>query len=129
MHRPEHVIAHLHGAALVLFFWSMHPTIATASGETAPLRCAGTYADDPSVLNAEVRDFDRNPEAVFSRCTRNTAIYECLSYGPDGTIRRQRTNAVLHGTALPTGGKAPTRCSRPARLAGLGVDAISTAVH
>lgn len=62
--------------------------------------CVGTYADDLGVLQSAARDFDRNPEATFSYCTRNTAIYECLSYGPDGAVRRERKRAVLHGTAF-----------------------------
>ena len=31
---------------------------------------------------------------------RNTAVYECLSYGPDGGVRHDRRTAVLHGTAF-----------------------------
>jgi len=90
----------LSASVLVLTFWSMYPTTVWASDGTTPLRCAGAYADDSAVLSPDVRDFDRHPEAVFSRCTRNTAVYECLSYGADGAIRRQRTNVVLHGTAF-----------------------------
>jgi len=87
--------------ALVLFSSSMYPLLAQAAGSDGPApRCQGAYADDPSVLGAEVRDFDRHPEAVFSRCTRNTAVFECLSYGTDGAVRHQRINAVLHGTAF-----------------------------
>src|SRR3569623_341927 len=69
-------------------------------GAVAGLRCEGTYSDDSSVLSAEVSDFDRHPEAVFSRCTRNTAVYECLSYSAEVTGRHQRIDAVLHGTAF-----------------------------
>jgi len=84
-----------------LFSWSMHPlTARAAAGDPTALRCQGTYADDPSALSAEVRDFDRHPDAVFSRCTRNTAVFECLSYGADGSVRHQRIDAVLHGTAF-----------------------------
>jgi len=91
----------LMAVALVSLWWSLQARVVWAgSGAGAGPRCEGTYADDPSVLSAEVSDFDRHPEAVFSRCTRNTAVYECLSYGPEGTIRHQRINAVLHGTAF-----------------------------
>ncbi|HVV52993.1 MAG TPA: S1C family serine protease [Polyangia bacterium] len=65
----------------------------------APL-CSGAYADDFTSLSAEAREFDRRPEAVFSYCVRNTAVYECLSYGADGTIRRDKKRATLHGTAF-----------------------------
>jgi serine protease Do len=62
--------------------------------------CSGAYADDFGALQSDARDFDRHPEATFSYCTRNTAVYECLSYGPDGAIRRERKRAVMHGTAF-----------------------------
>jgi S1-C subfamily serine protease len=62
--------------------------------------CSGAYADDLSTLSSDTRAFDRSPEAVFSYCTRNTATYECLSYALDGSVRRERRKAVLHGTAF-----------------------------
>jgi serine protease Do len=65
----------------------------------APL-CTGTYADDFTALTAQSRDFDRHPEATFSYCTRSSAVYECLSYGPDATVHRERRKVVAHGTAF-----------------------------
>src|SRR5579863_1728202 len=62
--------------------------------------CSGAYADDFGALQSTARDFDRHPEATFSYCTRNSAIYECISYGPDGAVRRERTRAIMHGTAF-----------------------------
>jgi len=62
--------------------------------------CSGAYADDFTALSARAREFDRHPEAVFSYCVRNTAVYECLSYGADGAIRREKKKTVLHGTAF-----------------------------
>ncbi|HEY7372061.1 MAG TPA: hypothetical protein VIF57_07760, partial [Polyangia bacterium] len=62
--------------------------------------CSGAYADELITLSADARAFDRGPEAVFSDCARNTATYECLSYGVDGAVRRERRKAVLHGTAF-----------------------------
>jgi len=81
------------------------PTSARAAEEraappAASPRCEGAYADDFAALEAEARDFDRRPEAVFSRCTRSAVVYECLSYGPDGAIRRKQRKAVAHGTAF-----------------------------
>ena len=77
---------------------------ALAGPEAKPLSagpmCTGAYADDFSSLSPQAREFDRRPEAVFSYCVRNTAIYECLSYGGDGSIRREKRKAVLHGTAF-----------------------------
>ncbi len=61
---------------------------------------AGAYADDFSALSARTRSYDDHPESVFSYCARNTAVYECLSYAADGTIRRNRQRSVLHGTAF-----------------------------
>jgi S1-C subfamily serine protease len=65
----------------------------------APL-CSGTYADDFSALSSQAREFDRQPQSAFSYCVRNTAVYECLSYGADGAVRHDRRTAVLHGTAF-----------------------------
>ena len=62
--------------------------------------CSGQYADDFSSLSAAARDFDHRPEATFSYCTRNTAVYECLSYASDGAVRRDRRKVVAHGTAF-----------------------------
>ncbi len=63
--------------------------------------CAGEYADDFSMLSPTVREFEREPQAhSASYCVRNTATYECLSYSSDGTVRRIRRKAVLHGTAF-----------------------------
>jgi serine protease Do len=62
--------------------------------------CTGGYADDFTALSPRAREFDRRPEAVFSYCVRNTAIYECLSYGSDGSVRREKRKEVLHGTAF-----------------------------
>jgi len=62
--------------------------------------CPGAYADDFASLSPPARDFDGHPEAAFSYCTRNTAVYECLSYGPDGAVKRSRKKVALHGTAF-----------------------------
>jgi len=73
---------------------------ARARAETPAPFCPGTYADDFAALSAQSRERDRGPEGTFSYCTRNTAVYECVSYGADGTLRRSRERAVLHGTAF-----------------------------
>jgi serine protease Do len=62
--------------------------------------CSGAYADDFGALSATARDFDHHPEATFSYCTRNVAVYECLSYAADGAVRRERKRARMHGTAF-----------------------------
>src|SRR5579871_1331551 len=78
------------------------PPPTTAAPPLAPRApiCSGAYADDFTALAADARAFDRRPEAVFSYCVRNTAVYECLSYGADGAVRRDRRRATLHGTAF-----------------------------
>jgi serine protease Do len=70
-------------------------TVSFAEGE--PPYCAGEYADDLGSLKPQARDLERQP---YSFCVRNTAVYECLSYGDDGTIKRTRKRAVMHGTAF-----------------------------
>jgi len=59
--------------------------------------CVGDYADDLQALAPRVREYERQP---YSYCVRNTATYECLSYAPDGSLRRTRKRAVMHGTAF-----------------------------
>jgi serine protease Do len=59
--------------------------------------CSGEYADDLAILQTRMREVDRQP---YSYCVRNTATYECISYGPDGNIRKTRRRAVMHGTAF-----------------------------
>ncbi|HMF39847.1 MAG TPA: S1C family serine protease, partial [Polyangia bacterium] len=75
------------------------PALAAAPAPAGPF-CSGAYADELTTLSNDARAFDLSPEGVFSYCTRNTATYECLSYGLDGAVRRERRKAVLHGTAF-----------------------------
>jgi S1-C subfamily serine protease len=87
--------------AAVLVFVGLGSTATAARSETTSNGAyAGAYADDFSSLSTRTRDYDAHPESVFSYCARNTAVYECLSYAADGTIRRNRQKAVLHGTAF-----------------------------
>jgi S1-C subfamily serine protease len=90
-------------AAPMIAITSVLFTTASASAATTPAPgafCAGAYADELTILSNDARAFDRSPDGVFSYCTRNTATYECLSYGLDGAVRRERRKAVLHGTAF-----------------------------
>ena len=63
-------------------------------------RCTGEYADDMAQLAPRARAFEQQPQAQYSYAVRNTATYECLSYGPDGSVRRARKKAILHGTGF-----------------------------
>jgi S1-C subfamily serine protease len=72
------------------------------SNATSPAATAYSpaYANDFSALAPRAHDYDDHPEAVFSYCARSAAVYECLSYAPDGSIRRTRERALQHGTAF-----------------------------
>src|SRR3990172_1028285 len=61
--------------------------------------CAGEYADEMSALSPKAREFEER-QAPYTYCIRTTAIYECPSYGSDGTLRRTRRAVVAHGTAF-----------------------------
>ena len=90
-------------AALVLLIPPVAASAAFAQtnpGPIPPEAYAGSYADDFLALSARTRNYDDHPESVFSYCARNAAVYECLSYAADGTIRRNRQRSVLHGTAF-----------------------------
>jgi serine protease Do len=97
----------LAGFSLACVWWFLPRALAAAEpsllppamAAAAPL-CTGAYADDFAALTAQARDFDRHPEATFSYCTRSSAVYECLSYGPDATVHRERRKVVAHGTAF-----------------------------
>ncbi len=60
----------------------------------------GDYADELSALSPQARALDAKSRARYSYCVRNTATYECVSYGADGNLRRRRRVATLHGTAF-----------------------------
>jgi serine protease Do len=71
-------------------------------GGSAPRNalCTGQYADDLAVMSAKARELDQKPQSQYTRCVRTTAVYECISYGTDGNLRRVRKRAVGHGTAF-----------------------------
>ncbi len=73
--------------------------VAAAPAPAAPL-CLGDYAEDWSVMSQASLATDGAHDGKFSYCVRNTAVYECVSYGTDGGLRRQRRTATLHGTAF-----------------------------
>ena len=62
--------------------------------------CTGEYADEILALSNEAREFERRPEASYSYCLRNTAQYECLSYGRDGKVRKSAITVEAHGSAF-----------------------------
>ncbi len=63
------------------------------------LYCTGEYADDFAALSREAREFERQQPA-YTYCIRTTAVYECPSYGADGSLRTTRQRVVAHGTGF-----------------------------
>jgi S1-C subfamily serine protease len=82
-----------------------HPAAAGEESPDAPASaparsyCSGEYADDFTALSAKAREFEQR-QAPYTYCVRTTAIYECPSYAPDGSLRRTLRKAVAHGTAF-----------------------------
>ena len=64
-----------------------------------PSFCLGEYADDLTALSAAARRAEQQQDA-YTFCVRTSAVYECPSYGPDGTLRKRRRTATAHGTAF-----------------------------
>ncbi|HET7754779.1 MAG TPA: serine protease, partial [Anaeromyxobacteraceae bacterium] len=61
--------------------------------------CSGEYADSLEALSASARAFDHSqPPNTF--CVRTSAVYECPSYGADGSLRTTRKKVVSHGTGF-----------------------------
>ncbi len=71
---------------------------ATASPVPSPRPVV--YADDFAVLSPAARDLQRSPAGRFSYCLRSTAVYDCLAYGQDGSVRHKRHEKTAHGTAF-----------------------------
>jgi serine protease Do len=67
------------------------------SSQTTAAYCSGEYADSLLALAPTIRESELQH---FSYCIRNTVIYECLSYGTDGNVRRARRTSVSHGTGF-----------------------------
>ena len=94
------------GRFTLVAFWSVAagllagPAQAAPSGSTsstvAPY-CSGEYADELAALPSRAREMERQP---YSFCVRSTAVYECLSYAADGSVRRQKKRSTTHGTAF-----------------------------
>jgi serine protease Do len=61
--------------------------------------CAGDYAEDLSALSARARAIE-SANIAYSYAVRTSAIYECVSYGSDGNLKRTRASARAHGTAF-----------------------------
>ncbi|WP_242344695.1 trypsin-like peptidase domain-containing protein [Anaeromyxobacter terrae] len=74
---------------------------APAADRGAPrVECAGRYADTLSAMKAAAREREARPAADYVYCLRATAVYEQLSYGRGGKLRRQYYTKVRHGTGF-----------------------------
>src|SRR5262249_36736369 len=96
-------VGELGSVALLMTIFSAGASSAAEPGTSfrATPYCSGEYADDFTALAPYVQEFDKQPQGHSSSyCVRNTATYECLSYNSDGSLRRLRRKAILHGTAF-----------------------------
>lgn len=89
-------MASSHVVALALSLIGLPDKAPIASSQPAAY-CRGEYADSAMRLAPGVREIEEEP---YSYCVRSTATYECLSYGADGNVKRQRSTTVSHGTAF-----------------------------
>jgi serine protease Do len=61
--------------------------------------CPNAYAEDLSALSPLARDVEAHAPS-YSYAVRTTATYECVSYGTDGNLKRERQVATAYGTAF-----------------------------
>ena len=73
---------------------------AAAERGAAGALCTGRYADTLAVMTAAARTREAQPAADYAYCLRATAVYEHLSYGKGGKLRRQYHTRVRHGTGF-----------------------------
>jgi trypsin-like peptidase len=66
---------------------------------TGPL-CTGRYADTLAAMTAVARARESRPGADYVYCLRASAVYEQVSYGRGGKLRRQYHTKVRHGTGF-----------------------------
>jgi S1-C subfamily serine protease len=76
-----------------------------AGAEAAPARaggalCTGRYADTLAAMNAAARTRESRPAADYAYCLRAKAVYESVSWGRGGKLRRQYHTKVRHGTGF-----------------------------
>jgi len=72
-----------------------------APGARAEVRgnCLGVYAEDLSAMSRHARDVEATAVS-YSFAIRTTAVYECVSYGGDGRIKRVTSPTRAHGTGF-----------------------------
>lgn len=81
------------------------PAPAAARGARGA-ECVGRrYADTLSAMKAAAREREARPAADYVYCLRATAVYEHLSYGRGGKLRRQYYTKTRHGTGFAYGAR------------------------
>jgi serine protease Do len=78
------------------------PTERPSAADRDPARapCAGRYADSLAAMTAAARAREARPAADYVYCLRATAVYEHVSYGRGGKLRRHYHTKVRHGTGF-----------------------------
>jgi serine protease Do len=72
----------------------------SADRDGARALCTGRYADTLAAMTAAARAREARPAADYAYCLRATAVYEHVSYGKGGKLRRQYHTKVRHGTGF-----------------------------
>jgi serine protease Do len=76
------------------------PGVATARDRAPRALCTGRYAESLSAMRAAVQAREAQARADWVYCLRATAVYEHVSYGKGGRLRRQYHRKVRHGTGF-----------------------------
>lgn len=84
------------GIPAVMLCVAVSPTLAAADASS---KCGGEYAEDLSALSARARSIE-SATSVYSYAVRTSATYECVSYGPDGNLKKVRSTVRAYGTAF-----------------------------
>lgn len=71
-----------------------------AERDAARALCTGRYADHLAAMAAAARTRESRPSADHVHCLRASAVYEHVSYGRGGKLRRQYHTKVRHGTGF-----------------------------
>src|SRR3712207_5428071 len=89
-------------AALVVGAGVLTATLLVRQAPSAKpaLACDGEYADSLQLEIPRLRQIEQGPQSRYTYLVRNSAVYECPYFGPDGKLRRRKVGAVEHGTAF-----------------------------
>lgn len=71
-----------------------------ADAESGRALCTARYADSLAAMTATARSREARPAADYVYCLRATAVYEHVSYGRGGKLRRHYHTKVRHGTGF-----------------------------